>query len=109
MSASSLRSTLTVRRRCYYAKPQPPVYNGCYNVTCSWAGGRDSDAGISGSRAGISHAHAGTLQALGNMGKAEQALFVLRKCWGGMIALGATTFWETFAHAPEYATHSQPH
>lgn len=35
-----------------------------------------------------------TLQALGNMGKAEQALFVLRNCYGGMIAMGATTFWE---------------
>ena len=34
-----------------------------------------------------------TLQALGRMGKAEQALFVLRNCYGGMIALGATTFW----------------
>lgn len=35
-----------------------------------------------------------TLQALGNMGKMEQALFVLRNCYGGMIAMGATTFWE---------------
>ena len=41
-----------------------------------------------------------TLQALGRMGKAEQALFVVRKCYGGMIELGATTFWETFAQAP---------
>jgi hypothetical protein len=34
-----------------------------------------------------------TLQALGRMGRHEQALFVLRKCYGGMIQLGATTFW----------------
>jgi hypothetical protein len=32
-----------------------------------------------------------TLQALGRMGRSEQALFVLRKCYGGMIELGATT------------------
>ena len=49
-----------------------------------------------------------TLQALGRMGKAEQALFVLRKCYGGMIELGATTFWETFAHAPEFISGDLP-
>ena len=43
-----------------------------------------------------------TLQALGRMGKHEEALWVLRKCWGGMIALGGTMFWETFAQAPEW-------
>eukprot|EP00937_MAST-01D_sp_MAST-1D-sp2_P005240 g5240.t1 len=44
-----------------------------------------------------------TLQALGNMGpaRAEHALYVLRHCYGGMIQSGATTFWETFAAAPE--------
>ena len=42
-----------------------------------------------------------TLQALGRMGRVEQALFVLRACYGGMLQLGATTFWETFATAPE--------
>ena len=49
-----------------------------------------------------------TLQALGRMGKAEQALFVLRNCYGGMIKLGATTFWETFAHAPEFISGDLP-
>ena len=74
-----------------------------------------------------------TLQALGNMGtvvrsqcrvfipdlhhltgtchlsgRAEEALFVLRNCYGGMIALGATTFWETFPHAPEYISGDVP-
>jgi hypothetical protein len=34
-----------------------------------------------------------TLQALGRMGKLDQALFVLRHCYGGMIMNGATTFW----------------
>jgi hypothetical protein len=48
------------------------------------------------------------LQALGRMGKAEQALFVIRKCYGGMIELGATTFWETFAQAPEVISGSIP-
>jgi hypothetical protein len=42
------------------------------------------------------------------MGKAEQALFVLRNCYGGMIAMGATTFWETFPHAPEYISGDVP-
>ena len=49
-----------------------------------------------------------TLQALGRMGRAEQALFVLRRCYGGMIAAGATTFWETFAQAPEYISGDLP-
>jgi hypothetical protein len=30
-----------------------------------------------------------TLQALGRMGKHEEALYLLRNCWGGMIKLGA--------------------
>ena len=49
-----------------------------------------------------------TLQALGRMGKIEQALYTLRNCWGGMIALGATTFWETFPQAPEYISGDIP-
>ena len=48
------------------------------------------------------------LQALGRMGKIDQALFVLRHCYGGMIALGATTFWETFVQAPEYISSNIP-
>jgi len=48
------------------------------------------------------------LRVQGNMGKAEQALFVLRNCYGGMIAMGATTFWETFPHAPEYISGDVP-
>ena len=46
--------------------------------------------------------HGTPLQALGRMGKHEEALWVLRKCWGGMIELGGTMFWETFAQAPEW-------
>ena len=42
-----------------------------------------------------------TLQALGHMGKHDEALWLLRNCWGGMIKIGATTYWETFPQAPE--------
>ncbi|MFH6771689.1 hypothetical protein V8G58_07050 [Gaetbulibacter aestuarii] len=36
------------------------------------------------------------LQALAKAGDYEEALDVIRKYWGGMLDLGATTFWEDF-------------
>jgi hypothetical protein len=36
------------------------------------------------------------LQALGNLGLAEEALFSVLHCWGGMIELGGSMFWEIF-------------
>eukprot|EP01051_Picozoa_sp_SAG22_P004460 SAG22_NODE_239_length_14182_cov_74.353050_9_plen_247_part_00 len=36
------------------------------------------------------------LQALGNLGLAEAALFSVLHCWGGMIELGGSMFWEIF-------------
>lgn len=37
-----------------------------------------------------------TLQALAQAGKIEKSLDIIREYWGGMLALGATTFWEHF-------------
>ena len=36
------------------------------------------------------------LQALAQAGKYQQALDIIRQYWGGMLDLGATTFWEDF-------------
>ena len=36
------------------------------------------------------------LQALAKAGEYQQALDIIRKYWGGMLDLGATTFWEDF-------------
>ena len=38
------------------------------------------------------------LQALGNLGLAEAALFSILHCWGGMIELGGSMFWEIFRY-----------
>lgn len=46
------------------------------------------------------------LQALGRLGLYETALAVLRRCWGGQLNLGATTFWEVFR--PEWADWLEP-
>ena len=40
------------------------------------------------------------LQALGNLGLAEAALFSVLQCWGGMVELGGSMFWEIFS--PEW-------
>jgi hypothetical protein len=37
----------------------------------------------------------------------DLALQAVRRCWGGMLTLGATTFWETFS--PEWQRVLQPH
>eukprot|EP01121_Diplochlamys_sp_Union-15-3_P007992 TRINITY_DN2085_c0_g1_i1.p1 TRINITY_DN2085_c0_g1~~TRINITY_DN2085_c0_g1_i1.p1 ORF type:complete len:839 (-),score=151.85 TRINITY_DN2085_c0_g1_i1:54-2570(-) len=42
------------------------------------------------------------LQALGRMNKIEQAIYVIEHCWGGMIKLGATSYWEIFS--PEWVS-----
>ena len=36
------------------------------------------------------------LQALGKMGKLDQAKAAIELCWGGQIKLGGTTFWEVY-------------
>lgn len=36
------------------------------------------------------------LQALAKTGNYEESLAIIREYWGGMLALGATTFWEDF-------------
>ena len=36
------------------------------------------------------------LQALAKAGEYQQALDIIRQYWGGMLDLGATTFWEDF-------------
>ncbi len=36
------------------------------------------------------------LQALAKAGKYENSMSIIREYWGGMLALGATTFWEDF-------------
>lgn len=36
------------------------------------------------------------LQALAQSGEYQQALDIIRQFWGGMLDLGATTFWEDF-------------
>lgn len=36
------------------------------------------------------------LQALAQAGKQDEALDIIRRYWGGMLELGATTFWEHF-------------
>ena len=40
------------------------------------------------------------VQALGMMGKTDYAAAFVELCWGGMVELGATTFWEVYS--PEW-------
>ena len=46
------------------------------------------------------------LQGMAAAGCFDAALGLLRRCWGGMLALGATTFWESFR--PEWQEFLQP-
>eukprot|EP00048_Salpingoeca_helianthica_P004759 m.80649 g.80649 ORF g.80649 m.80649 type:complete len:921 (+) comp13333_c0_seq4:81-2843(+) len=47
------------------------------------------------------------LTALARANHTDLGLDSVRRCWGGMLALGATTFWETFS--PEWQRVLQPH
>ena len=47
------------------------------------------------------------ITAMARSGHINEALDAVRRCWGGMVALGATTFWETFS--PEWQRVLQPH
>ncbi len=46
------------------------------------------------------------LQGMVTSGCFESAIGLLRRCWGGMLALGATTFWESFR--PEWQEFLKP-
>lgn len=46
------------------------------------------------------------LQALGNMGKMDHALAMIRLCWGEQLRLGAGCFWELFS--PEWNSIMKP-
>ena len=46
------------------------------------------------------------LQALGNMGMYDYAIAAIKLCWGGMIELGGTTYWEIYS--PEWTRFMRP-
>lgn len=46
------------------------------------------------------------LQAMARMGRYDEAIDSVRRCWGGQLELGATTFWEVFR--PEWKAILKP-